>query len=464
MYHNFPYFIGEEEVVLIRTSKSVYLPDELINTVEELLKSLQLVNALRALHVPSSNIFLDEQIDKFLREKISLKLVDAAQKTENKALKTTLLERASALQKNEYSDASYISSQEDTLPIEFMIGLLPSWRYEKKPKTYSGLIAVPDYSDNGIISFADTEAISFAKEIALKSKIDKLDLDRQPPKQITCDVIALAGDFSAHPMHIAHFLPEDEGNYNTVTLKTLLYRNIYLTRYKKVSIPLASSFISSSSNIQVNNDEYLWIVLSLWFRGHDLGHIYFDSFCKQLPGFKRKMRYALQEMMADLFGFILVIRYAKTSESDSFNIRHVINIYFSELLRYMTRDLNLFPDSKSACFQFNYLIKEQCIKINKDNLILDFENIVIKLNDLLYNLFNLICNKQSAYLELMFDNYINEGSLLELFAKYIKYRYIEIDPIFPLSDNILSNNHSKNPINSVRSNLNLQEFDGKRRY
>ena len=229
MFHNFPYFRNDDELSLVRYNEQIELPNELVDLCKDILQSFQLINAARALHMPTINKFIDIELDTILRNKISNLLTQASEKTSNEELKLILIERAISFTNLEFDSATLSSAKLMDLPIELMIGFLPSWRYEKKPKTYSGLLALPDKTDTSLLVYTDRKAIDVIQNLCNKLDIAMITPSATLPKQITCDIIALAGDLATHPIHIAHFLPEDGGNYNSQTFKTLIYRNIYLS-------------------------------------------------------------------------------------------------------------------------------------------------------------------------------------------------------------------------------------------
>lgn len=457
MLNNFPYLKYEGQITLFKCPIETQIPNEFKEVTVCILKAFQLVNVLRALHSPVQNVSLDLPVEKILRKKIYKLLTDAASLAENEPLKKSLSDKADSFLTQDYAKAAFESSQK-VLGLELMIGLLPSWRYKGKPKTYAGLLAIPDFNNSAFLETVDKMAPSIVTRICTALNVVEFESEAKLPKQVTCDIIALCGDFAAHPTHIAHFLPEDEGFYDSPTFKTLIYRNLYVSRYRQVSISIAEKIIAVKDLVQPNTDISLWNVLSVWFRGHDIGHSYFDKFCKILPGINRRQRYALQEALADLFGLQLAIK--ATEDTDDLTRNEVVTVYVTELIRYMTRDFNLFPDSKSAWFQFGFLIRNHVIKkVSNDSLSLDLNIICEKLVQLFNETLEKVLKGDTAYVEHVLDSYTN--SVMDFNVK-ISGHAQEIDVDFITADKML---FDKQPTShKVRSGVVLEIFDGRRRY
>lgn len=465
MYHNFPYFRNNGELVLFRYHEQMKLPDEYLALCSDILKAFQLINAARTLHIPPINKFIDPGIDTILKNKISNLLEEASHKTDNEQLRLMLSERANAFLNQKFNDAALASAKHMNLPIELMVGFLPSWRYEKKPKTYSGLLALPDKADSFLIDNTDKIAIEVIKELCKNLDVTVIAPSATLPKQITCDVIALAGDLATHPIHIAHFLPEDEGNYDTQTFKTLIYRNLYLSRYKEITQPLSIHCYKIDVLNKYENDKTLWSVLSNWFRGHDIGHVYFDQHCKQLPGVNRRKRYALQEACADLFGYFLTTKVLDESSNVPVSNATITSIYLSEMLRYMTRDIEIFPDAKSAWFQFGYLLKEGALKINEEGVLeANIELVSKKLYELFADSLIKIFNKETAFMESILDSFSKINDIK--FVNYLQNSKArkETDPIFSIADSILENENPNVSEAGLRIPNTPDEYDGRLRF
>lgn len=460
MFNNFPYFIGVEEILLIRSTKQINVPADINNCLQDLLKALQFINTLRTLQIPNQELCLDSSIDKNLRENIASLLNSASSKTNNKDLKNNWLFRAEAFKNNQYSEAALKSSLQSNLPIEVMIGSLPSWRYRKKPKAYSALIAIPDYSDSKTLQELEDYSLQQINCI-IHEHLSEIKPSIKPPKQITADVIALSGDFSAHPIHIAHFLPEDEGCYAEICSKTLVYRNLYLSRYEQISRPLSRAFWDNGTNLQPENEKELWVILSLWFKGHDLGHTFFDQFCKKLDGLNRRKRYVVQETMADIFGLLITYNFIKKHQNTLEPF--VLSVYLTEMIRYMTRDVELFPDAKAAWFQFGFLLKNDAIVANSGYLVVNFEKALQMFYSLINILFTHIIRNEIDLINNFIDTTVNFEYKTMITNLIKSERQREIDPNFLLADSILLIDKIDTE-DQFRSTHSFFEFDGKKRF
>lgn len=465
MYNNFPFFTTNGLHSLVQIELPGEAPAELMDLLYDLIKAAQLINVLRSLHDPTINETFDLEIEEAILNRISQLLLSAATKTQHKNLKKSLEEKSKSFKSLNYSETAFKSSLLDDLPIEILVGSLPSWRYPGKPRTFSALIALPDFSDNELIENADLESIEQVKDINRDFGYDIFESPTSLPRQITCDIIALGGDFASHPMHIAHFLPEDEGYYDSITYKTLIYRNLYLLRYKEISLSISGEFYASNEMKHPQNDKDLWRILSVWFRGHDIGHTYFDSILKKMPGLNRRKRYALQETMADLFGYFLTIRTLYKKESYDINSNIISSVYMTEIIRYMTRDSNLFPDSKAAWFQLGYLLNEKAVIIGEEGKIeVNLNLVTMKLNNLMNHIIKKALKKETAIIETMLENYSTlwKDRLNDIY--FNKASFKEINPVFNCADNLIDKGKKSNLITSVRSNFVDTDFDFRKRF
>jgi hypothetical protein len=98
--------------------------------------------------------------------------------------------------------------------------------------------------------------------------------------------------------------------------------------------------------------------LIAWFRGHDIGHLYFDHLCKSLPGLPKYKRYVLQEALADLFGLLTSVNFVRDYPEICAEPGHAVAVFLAEALRYARRDRLLFPDAASGWLVLNSYLTE----------------------------------------------------------------------------------------------------------
>src|ERR1043166_2989842 len=155
MFQLFPYYIKQGEFSLFTTSIDSEISSIDQEVLNNIFTSFQLINVLRGMHNPLKNTFLDNSIAVSVKSLIADNLLKASDKARDIRLKETLFDRAQSFSSDKYEKISLVYSKKLDLPLELVIGFMPSWRYKKKPKTFSGLLAVPDHMDTDFLDGVD---------------------------------------------------------------------------------------------------------------------------------------------------------------------------------------------------------------------------------------------------------------------------------------------------------------------
>ena len=185
------------------------------------------------------------------------------------------------------------------------------------------------------------------------------------PMNVT-DLLLSAGEAAGHPKHFAYFMPEDEG-VDGLPLKeqrTLYMRNVHLARYREITIPLAEELLSGpmrAAEVPIED------TLMPWIRGHDHGHNVvvpetdYDSWRETL-GIEPFM--ALQEAIADVYGFLMTISDAWSSSTGVSRL-DMCATHMAELLHYMRRGPKYYGDPGAAFVELSFLAENGFVEIDE---------------------------------------------------------------------------------------------------
>jgi hypothetical protein len=340
-----------------------FIPNHLLAVIDDLKKLRHLANAIYDLEAyDKNNIIIRE-----LLLNCSTILKKIALCMNNISDKNSIELRSELLSYNNTEllvDIAKIPDQELSIVLGPMV---TTWLDKERVKRFSYIAAVMKnnlkyYIDN---HYQDEKQITnFMRSITAENELGFLPL----PPCFIADLIFAGGAGDKNPRHFAHFLPEDEGKAGSIYKKTIIYANIYQHRFMNTTIPIGLKCVNNFKLKEVTTTKALKFLL-LWMRGHDIGHF------ARLPStnFKalREVSYfnsmALQELIADCFGYILsfpTYGYCK----QLIDTESAKNIILAEMLRYMLKDNLTTPDSLAAYIELNYLIKHQFVTINNNKL------------------------------------------------------------------------------------------------
>jgi hypothetical protein len=235
---------------------------------------------------------------------------------------------------------------------------MKTWAYKSMDMTYNLLFCKKNHIFNNFIEALELNAEELVENIKTSVGIQELYLHTNMPRLIAVKALDLGGELVKAPQHFALFLPEfyiDKFNLKD-NLVTLYFPEIYLKRHL--------DFIEKSDlNLYDQKDDInVLFYLTVWFKGHELGHYlrsspshnFWDDVKKQYSTFEAGV---LEELLADLFGLQFGFEYPVVAK----NLHDFICVYMNELFLYSNRiaenkDL-YFEDSSSANIQINFLYK-----------------------------------------------------------------------------------------------------------
>jgi hypothetical protein len=249
-------------------------------------------------------------------------------------------------------------------PMEVVCGPLCTWRMKTRVGLHSFLAAVRDEPRQQLLDELDDSLEDALAEVEAEIGASGMYVPFKLPMNVT-DLLISAGEAAGHPKHFAYFMPEDEG-VDGLPLKeqrTLYMRNVHLARYSTITIPLAETLLSgpmAAADVPIED------TLMPWIRGHDHGHnvivpeTSYDSWMETL-GIEPFM--ALQEAIADVYGFLLTISdtwLAKTGVSRlDMSATHI-----AELLHYLRRGPKYYGDPGAAYVELSFLAENGFVEID----------------------------------------------------------------------------------------------------
>jgi len=171
---------------------------------------------------------------------------------------------------------------------------------------------------------------------------------------------------NTYPKQFAYFLPEDEGVKGAASMKSVVYANLYQTRFQRVSLPLAEETLVPFQLNDLTPYRSLRDLL-LWFRGHDIGHSLRlpETDYERLQSVGLEKMWILQEAIADVMGYLMVVN-SPWGHAFQLDPAECSAVFLAELLRYIRRGPAWFPDSGAGFIELSYLLSHEYVSLMAD--------------------------------------------------------------------------------------------------
>jgi hypothetical protein len=244
-------------------------------------------------------------------------------------------------------------------------GDLQTWHNKSRDVYHSAFFAAVDPRYDHLVATLDDQLDAVTRY--LHTAVHPGLLVKAPPRFKVGDLIFCGGEANRYPKHFAYFLPEDEGIKHAQQKKTVVFRNVYAAMYHGISEPFGLSALLIEGTELQTPSQVAEDHLVCWLRGHDIGHgvrlpeTNFRVLRQQ--GLWASM--TLQEVLADLFGLMMVVG---GPWSEIANLRNdvAVRVFVTEMLRYLRRGEANFPDAEAAFFEFSFLEANDFIRIDWD--------------------------------------------------------------------------------------------------
>jgi len=278
---------------------------------------------------------------------------------------TVLRLRAASLLGEGHAEAAIAQVEAADDPLILLCGPLSTWNGKSKNYLHGVVASVPVKHLNTLITRADSFRASNLRYLQALLGLPTLELGYVPPFVVT-DLIACGGEANTYPKQFAYFLPEDEGVKGAARMKSVVYANLYQTRFHRVSLPLAEETLVPFQLSGLTADRSTRDLL-LWFRGHDIGHSFrlpeTDYERLQLVGLENM--WMLQEAIADVMGYLMVAN-GPWRHAFQLDRAECSAVFLAELLRYIRRGPTWFPDSGSGFMELSYLLSHGYVSLESD--------------------------------------------------------------------------------------------------
>ena len=184
------------------------------------------------------------------------------------------------------------------------------------------------------------------------------------PMNVT-NLLISAGEAAGHPKHFAYFMPEDEGvdGLPLEEQRTLYMRNVHLARYSVITIPLAEALLSGPMRAADVADRRHADALDPRSRPRPQRRRA-DHLLRQLDGDARIEPFmALQEAIADVYGFLLTISDAWLAITGVSRL-DMCATHIAELLHYLRRGPKYYGDPGAAYVELSFLAENGFVEID----------------------------------------------------------------------------------------------------
>ncbi len=253
--------------------------------------------------------------------------------------------------------------------LEVVCGPLCTWRMKTRIGLHSFLAATRDERQQEVLDALDDSLEDALAAIEAEIGAKGMTVPFKLPMNAT-NLLISAGEAAGHPKHFAYFMPEDEGidGLPLREQRTLYMHNVHLARYSEITIPLADALLEGPMHAA---DAPVSSTLMPWIRGHDHGHnvvVPETTYDEWQETFGIEPFMALQEAIADVYGFLLCIS-EQWREIAGFSRLDMCATHMAELLHYLRRGPQYFGDPGAAYVELSFLAENGFVEIDGEGRI-----------------------------------------------------------------------------------------------
>ena len=330
-----------------------------------LLEIAALSNALHSLQT-SDGTSISEQGTALLSAEAADLLSELAELVDDDSA-ALIRKRADALVDRASAEAitRQIAEEVATPSLEIVCGPLCTWRAKTRSPLHSFVAATHNEQVQGNLNAFDNALDETLAELRNVLEAPGLYSKCAMPMHAT-DLLVSAGEAAAHPKHFAYFLPQDEGVDDLALQRTLYLHNVHLTRFEKITAPLAEGLLIGPMQAA---EVPIEATLAPWIRGHDHGHnlavkgaeAVHDGLCGK--ALDKEPFYMLGEAFANAYGFLMTVSEAWRGISGATRLE-MCTTHIAELLHYMRRGPQHHSDPGSAYLELSFLSSEGFVEID----------------------------------------------------------------------------------------------------
>jgi hypothetical protein len=277
-------------------------------------------------------------------------------------LRLSLSDRADAIEAEDWQANAWLTVDCEDHRFVALYGPLHTWSMKGDGFGFSGAAGLRNDRAADFVRSVEGAIFEAGAEVGPACGTDPLAVTHVPAYVVT-DLIGCGGEANTFPKHFAYFLPEDANVADRGKTMTVVFRNVFLSQFERISAPVASIAADGWTTPRADTAER---ALLTWFRGHDIAHFMGQSGPPpdHLLGWPGFLRGALQETFADVLGFLLastqpVLDRAGLKQAD------MSSVFFAEMMRYFRRGWQWFPDSCAAQVELAYLVDHGWLKLDQ---------------------------------------------------------------------------------------------------
>jgi hypothetical protein len=219
---------------------------------------------------------------------------------------------------------------------------------------YSGVAGVRNNNYADVIEKYDLKLDKLCLELSVNKNNGQQSIKKKVPVIKCLDVFSLAGGINVSHKPICVFYSGDSPENISSLSNMTVFLNLYTSRFRALTINLAKRYLLYSVLLEELSDYEISMLLSIWLRGHDVGHfIGEDNLSEGMSEFDKDYM-ILHELKSDM----IALSSFKLFSDDVLSNGLLEKIYYlsvAEMLRYIRRgNVLMHPDSASAYIAWRY--------------------------------------------------------------------------------------------------------------
>lgn len=342
------------------------LPDHWL----ELVRLVSIADAVGVIQHPEGSALSEALMDELMAKSGAI-LDEVASAVPDEAIADLLKLRAKELASRQFGAGAVRQAEIDSDDLVVLCGPLTSWRSKSRQLLHAAVVGLDDKEHTEKLAQLDKTYDQIVHFFEDTSGIKGLSLSPVPGFTI-CDLVLCGGEANKYPKHFSYFLPEDEGVKGAAIKKTVVFKNIYLERFRLVSLPLLELYSGKvGDDVQSKLTDPMWLLS--WFKGHDTGH----SVRMETTDFRALRQFGfdasivLQEALADVLGYLAMAGpWSPALPADAYAAGVTV---LAELLRYLRRGQNFFPDSGAAFLELSFLGQKGFVDLDPERGVIDWD-------------------------------------------------------------------------------------------
>jgi len=237
---------------------------------------------------------------------ISTHLEEAAALTKNASLRSYLLERAQAVQTDQYyqSDLAWMNLKDNR--IDTVIG--PIENYEDRlfnyKTAYEAAVMIKDIPASEELAVYKKHLNNLEQNLPVNNSYKKETVGSGNILEIV-NIAYFGGDYQAGVKTIAASLPNDEKVISEKGAKKQLYKNIMEAKFNKILLPIAGTLIDEKQKFLLSKERFISQVL-LHEISHTIGPNYVISKSETVRKALQEKYSVIEECKADILGIYAV--------------------------------------------------------------------------------------------------------------------------------------------------------------